>query len=275
MPLNANDFEMIRTLVRQRSAIVLENGKETMVESRLTFLARREGIGSMADILGRLRKEPYGRLHEQVVEAMTTNETLFFRDILPFDALKSRILPELIKNRESERRLYVWCAGCSSGQEPYSVAMILKEYFPQVAGQWTLKILAGDISTEMIAKARAGRYTQFEVNRGLPALFLVKYFQQAGIEWHLREDIRRMVQFDVINLANPWPVLPPFDIVFLRNVLIYFDVETKKDILTRMRKVLKPDGYLILGAAETTLNLDDKYKRLQLDKAWCYQPHEE
>jgi chemotaxis protein methyltransferase CheR len=271
MPINIKDFDFIRMLVRQRSAIVLDPGKEALVESRLSLLARREGIDSLDELLQRLHQDSTGKLHTQVVEAMTTNETLFFRDIHPYDMLKNVILPDLLKKREGEKRLTFWSAGCSSGQEPYSLAILLKEHFSQYAG-WNIRILACDLSTEMLARAREGRFSQFEVNRGLPAQLLVKYFHQKGIDWQVREDIRRMVEFSTANLAGDWPSMPPVDVIFMRNVLIYFDVETKRKILTKARRILRSDGYLFLGTAETTLNLDDNFDRIQSEKAWCYKP---
>lgn len=271
MPISPRDFDFVRTLVRQRSAIILDAGKESLVESRLSLLARREGIDSVEDLFRRLHADTTGKLHTQVVEAMTTNETLFFRDIYPFDMLRNIILPDLFKNREIEKRLTIWSAGCSGGQEPYSLAILLKEQFPQYMN-WNIRILACDLSTEMLARAREGRFSQFEVNRGLPASLLVKYFHQKGIDWQVREDIRRMVEFSEMNLAAPWPALPYADIVFMRNVMIYFDVETKRGVLAQTRKTLRQDGYLFLGTAETTFNIDENFDRFQNEKAWCYRP---
>lgn len=271
MPITARDFDYIRELVRQKSAIVLDAGKETLVESRLSLLARREGIDSLEELLRRLHADTDGKIKTQVVEAMTTNETLFFRDIYPFDMLKNMILPELFKRRAPEKRLNIWSAGCSSGQEPYSIAILLRENFPQYQS-WNIRIMACDLSTDMTARAREGRFSQFEVNRGLPASVLVKYFHQKGIDWQVREDVRKMVEFSEMNLATPWPAMPYMDLVFMRNVLIYFDIPTKKQILAQARKVLRTDGYLFLGSAETTLNLDDSFDRLQHEKSWCYTP---
>jgi chemotaxis protein methyltransferase CheR len=271
MSITAKDFEFIRDLVRRRSAIVLDAGKEVLVDSRLSLLARREGIDSVEELMTRLYSDPNGPLPTLVVEAMTTNETLFFRDIFPFEMCRTSILPEIFKRRDVEKRLTIWSAGCSSGQEPYSLAIMLKEHFPQYQG-WSIRLMACDLSTEMVHRAREGRFSQFEVNRGLPAKLLVKYFHQKGIDWQVREDIRRMVEFTELNLAETWPILPYMDIIFLRNVLIYFDVETKKNILTQARKILRSDGYLILGTAETTFNLDDSFDRFQSEKAWCYTP---
>jgi len=224
----------------------------------------------LQDLVARLRAQPFNGLHQKVVEAMTTNETSFFRDVHPFEALKKAVLPELIKKRATERKLNMWCAASSSGQEPYTMAMILREHFPTLAN-WTVRFIASDISMEMLERARAGRYSQLELNRGMPAPLLVKYFQRQGMEWQIKEDLRRMVEFRQMNLADTWPSLPEMDLVFMRNVLIYFDVPTKKEILGKVRRLLRPDGYLFLGIAETTLNLDGAFERVQFDKSGCYR----
>lgn len=264
------DFDYIRELVRRGSAIVLEPTKEYLVEARLGPLARKEGLGSLADLVAQLRRESQGALHRKVIDAMTTNETLFFRDVHPFEALRKTVLPELIAARETTRHLRVWSAACSTGQEPYTIAMTMREHFPDLM-RWRLDIFATDLSSEVLAKARAGAYGQIEMNRGLPAKLMVKYFTKQGVDWELNEDIRKMVEFREMNLAESWPAMQPYDVVFLRNVLIYFDVETKKSILRRVRQLLRPDGYLFLGAAETTMNLDDGFVRVQIEKSGAYR----
>jgi chemotaxis protein methyltransferase CheR len=270
MSIAAADFTFIADLVRKHSAIVLEPGKEYLVETRLATLSRQEGFTSLAHLVADLRAHPANGTHLRVVEAMTTNETSFFRDVHPFDALRQSVLPELIAKRQAQRELVIWCAACSSGQEPYTIAMTIRQHFPALAS-WNIKIIATDLSTEILAKAKQGRYSQLEVNRGLPATCLVKYFRKVGTEWEIVDDIRRMVDLRVLNLAEAWPALPAIDLVFMRNVLIYFDVSTKKTILGRIRRVLRPDGYLFLGGAETTMNLDDAYKRVLFGKAPCYR----
>jgi chemotaxis protein methyltransferase CheR len=270
MALSAPEFNYIRRLVLEQSAIVLEEDKGYLVESRLLPLAHREGFASLSLFVERLQSAPFHALHQRAVEAMTTNETSFFRDFHPFEALKKSVLPELVEKRGQERKLNIWCAACSTGQEPYTIAMLLREYFPNLAS-WNIGILATDLSSEMLARARQGRYSQLEVNRGLPASFLVKYFQKQGCEWQLRDDLRRMVQFQVINLAAAWPPVPLMDIVMMRNVLIYFGMDTKREILGKARRILRPDGYFFLGAAETTFNLDESFERLQVERATCYQ----
>jgi chemotaxis protein methyltransferase CheR len=270
MPISDADFQYIRDLVYKAAAIVLEDGKAYLVESRLQPLARRLGFDSLADMIAKMRRQPLNGMHWNIVEAMTTNETYFFRDIHPFELLRKTILPELIKQRTAQRQLNIWCAAASSGQEPYTIAMLLREYFPELL-TWKINFIASDISKEMLARCREGSYSQIEVNRGLLAPLLVKYFQKIGIEWQIQQEIRRMIDFRQINLAQPWPALPAMDIIFMRNVLIYFDLQTKKDIMTRLGKLLKPDGYLFLGSAETTLNIDESYKRVQVEKCAYYQ----
>lgn len=270
MALSPTDFQYVSTLVRQKSAIVLEVEKSYLLEARLTPLARVEGFASLEAMIALMRAQPLNGLHRKVVEAMTTNETSFYRDLHPFEALKTVVIPEVMKRRASERRLNIWCAACSSGQEPYTVAMTLMEHFPQLAS-WTVKITATDLSGEMVAKSRAGKYGQIEVNRGLPAHLLVKYFEKKGMEWQVKPEVQRWCEFRELNLIEPWGGMPAMDVVFLRNVLIYFDVETKRAILGNVRKVLQPWGYLFLGGAETTINLGDVFERVQFDKAGCYR----
>jgi chemotaxis protein methyltransferase CheR len=270
VPITASDFDYVRGLVRDRSAIVLEPGKEYLVESRLLSLVQRKGMPDIATLVSELRRVRDGGLHTQVVEAMTTNETSFFRDIHPFNALRDTLLPEVIERRGSERSLKIWSAACSSGQEPYTIAMLIRENFPALAS-WRIEILGTDLSTEVLERAREGRYAQLEVNRGLPAPMLVKYLEHQGASWVVKPDLKRGIDFRPMNLITPWPTMPRFDFVFLRNVLIYFDRATKHQILENVRRVLRPDGYLFLGAAETTLNVHDGYERVALERAGCYR----
>ena len=270
MTIKSADFDYLSNLVRQRSAIVLEPGKEYLVEARLTPLARREGFETLEAFIADLRAHHFNGIHRKVVDAMTTNETTFFRDIQPFEMLKKVVLPALIEKRQARRSLTIWSAACSSGQEPYSLAMLLRENFPALAS-WDVRILATDLSQTMLERTRAGCYNQFEINRGLPAALLLKYFERQGLEWQIKPELRRMLEVRELNLAQPWGQVPPLDLIFLRNVLIYFDVETKKLILRRLRQVLNPGGYLFLGGAETTLNLDSSFTRLNYDKTACYQ----
>jgi chemotaxis protein methyltransferase CheR len=270
MMISALEYDYIKKLVLHESAIALEPGKEYLAEMRLLPIARREGLDSVASLVARLRLRPSPVLSQTVVEAMTTNETSFFRDIHPFEALRSKILPTLFSARAQEKALHIWCAACSTGQEPYSVAILLRENFAAQA-DWRFSILATDISNGVLSRARQGRYTQLEVNRGLPAHLLLKYFEKQGGEWQIGASIRRMVQFKTLNLAQPWPYLPPADIVFMRNVLIYFLTDTKTEILERVRTVLRPDGFLFLGGAETTLSLSSSFERVPVNRATSYR----
>jgi len=263
------EFDYVCRLVRDRSGIVLD-GKEYLVDARLTPVARKRELGSVSELVSRLRAKPDDALTAQVVEAMATTETSFFRDLHPFETLRTTVLPEMIRKRRDERRLSVWFAACSTGQEPYSLALLLREHFPELS-EWRLDLLATDLSAEVLSRAREGRYSQIEVNRGLPAALLVKYFCQRTGTWELSADIRRMVEFRELNLIRPWPILPRADLVFLRNVMIYFDVDVKKSILGRVGRLLRPEGYLLLGGAETTLNLDDSFRRVEHLKGGFYQ----
>jgi len=268
--MNTADFDYIRQFVREEAAIVLEPGKEYLVESRMMTLARKENFGSLDDLITQLRADPKNGLHRKVRDAMTTNETSFFRDLHPFEALRNSILPKLIALRGPERRLHFWCGAASTGQEPYSVMMLIAEHFPELL-QWNFTFTATDLCGEVLARARSGRFNQLEVNRGLPASLLVKYFTREGADWVFREDLRRRVEFHELNLVKEWPWFPPLDIVFLRNVLIYFDIEAKKVILANIRRLLRPGGYLLLGGAETTFNVDDGFERVMFDRTSCYR----
>jgi chemotaxis protein methyltransferase CheR len=268
--MNPADFDYIRDFVRDQAAIVLEPGKEYLVESRLQSLARKEKLGSLDELIGNLRSDSKNGLHRKVLEAMTTNETLFFRDVHPFEALQKSILPELMARRAQERQLHFWCGAASTGQEPFSVLMLIAEHFPELL-QWDFTFIATDLCGEVLARARSGRFNQLEVNRGLPASLLLKYFVRQGAEWEFRQDLRRRVEFREMNLVKDWPWLPPLDLVFLRNVLIYFGVEAKKAILANTRRLLRPGGYLLLGGAETTFNVDEAFERVTFDKTSCYR----
>jgi len=271
MAISKADFDYIRQLAYSQSAIVLEPGKEYLVDTRLTPLAEQAGFASLADYIGRLRSEiKVNGLHHRAIDALTTNETFFFRDYHPFEALRRFILPELLAQRADARRLAIWSAACSTGQEPYSVAMLLLEHFQQLA-DWDISILATDLSPTVLKRSAEGRYSQFEVNRGLPANYLVKYFTKQGDDWCIKNEVKKMVEFRPMNLIQPWPVLPPFDLIFIRNVMIYFDVETKKNILKKIGHCLLRHGCLFLGSAETTTNLDPDYQPVPYGKAVVYR----
>jgi len=267
MAIKECEFDYVCRLVRDRSALVLEPGKEYLVESRLNVLASREGFPSLSELLE--RTDVSGDLQRKVVEAMVTGETSFFRDVTPFETLRAVVLPELIVRRASTRSLNIWCGACSAGQEPYSVAMTILQHFPSLAG-WSISLLATDISRAALERARNGCYTQMEVNRGLPATLLVKYFRKCGAEWQIHERVRRMVEFQELNLARDWPAMPRMDVIFLRNLLIYFDMPMRKTILGRVHDLLKADGYLFLGGSEGVTGLDDTFEVLPQSRSGCF-----
>jgi chemotaxis protein methyltransferase CheR len=271
MAISKTDFEYVSRLAHSEAALVIEAGKEYLVETRLGPMAEREGFASLAALIQQMRLETkINGLHHKAIDALTTNETLFFRDFHPFEALRRSILPEILEKRASARRLTIWSAASSTGQEPYSLAMLLLEHFPQLAG-WTISILATDLSPTVLKVAKEGKYSQFEVNRGLPASYLLKYFTKQEDKWCVKDEVKRMVEFRPMNLIQTWPIMPPLDLVFIRNVMIYFDVETKKTILKKIRNCLLPHGYLFLGTAETTTNLDPQYQPVTHGKAVVYR----
>ncbi|MCD0419070.1 MAG: protein-glutamate O-methyltransferase CheR [Rhodopseudomonas sp.] len=269
--MNPADYEYLRKLLKERSGLDLSSDKQYLVESRLLPLARRFSLGGIAELVQKMKGMGTEALIADVVEAMTTNETFFFRDKMPFDHLRDEMLPALLQARASRRSLRIWCAASSTGQEPYSIAMTLKELGPAVAG-WRFEIIATDLSPQVLAKSKSGLFSQFEVQRGLPIQLLVKYFKQAGEVWELSPEIRAMVQHRQLNLLHDFSSLGTFDIVFCRNVLIYFDQPTKVGILERIAKRLEPDGYLTLGAAETVVGLTDVFKP-HLSRRGVYLPN--
>jgi len=264
------DYEFLRKLLKERSGLDLSSDKEYLVESRLIPLARRVGLAGIAELVARIRvgSDP---LTSEVVEAMTTNETFFFRDKIPFDHLRETIVPALLQTRANRRALRIWCAASSTGQEPYSIAMCLKEFGAALAG-WRIEIVATDLSQAVLEKSKAGIFSQFEVQRGLPIQLLVKYFNQIGELWQLNADIRAMVQHRQLNLLQDFSHLGTFDVIFCRNVLIYFDQDTKAVIFERLAKVLEPDGVLTLGAAESVVGISDAFKPYP-DRRGLYRPN--
>jgi len=263
------DYEFLCKLLKDQSGLALAGDKQYLVESRLLPLARKVGLASVAELISKVREGGY-RLAVDVVHAMTTNESFFFRDKIPFDHFSDTIIPALLAARAAERRIRIWCAAAATGQEPYSLAMCLKEMKEKVAG-WRIDIVATDLSTAVLEKAKAGLYTQFEVQRGMPIQMLVKYFAQVGEMWQIAADIRAMVQFRPLNLICDFSHLGPFDLVFCRNVLIYFDQDTKVDVFSRIARLTAPDGYLVLGAAETVVGLTDAFKPVP-DRRGLYAP---
>jgi len=271
MTITPANFKFIQDFARDTAAIVLEAGKEYLVETRLSPIAKQAGFATLDDFINQLRANPRATLfHEQVIDAITTNETSFFRDFHPFEALRQHVLPRIIEQRAGIRRLNIWSAASSTGQEAYTIAMIIREHFPQLR-DWSVQILGTDLSPTVLAQARQGIYSQLEVNRGLPAPLLIKYFTKVDAKWALKDDVKKQVEFRSMNLIKPWPMMPVFDVVFIRNVMIYFDVESKKTILKRIRQCLQPQGSLFLGTAETTINIDPELVPNVMGKATVYQ----
>jgi chemotaxis protein methyltransferase CheR len=262
MNANPENFKFVCDLVHRRAAILIEAGKEYLVEARLAPIAKAHGLASVDALVDKLRVDDRGPLCNLVIEAMTTNETSFFRDLHPFEALRTLVLPDVIRARAETRCLRIWCAASSTGQEPYSIAMTIREHFPELAS-WDVQIMATDINTAVLVRARAGIFRQLEVNRGLPITMLIKHFEKNGADWQIKEPLRRMVTFQQVNLLERWPLFSQQDIVFMRNVLIYFDIPTKRELLRRVRESLREDGYLFLGGAETTMNIDSELVALR------------
>lgn len=256
--MKPEDFELMRSLLKAKSGLIVQPDKVYLLESRLTPVARAHNLDGLEALVDTVRRTKDPKLIEEITDAMTTNESFFFRDNTPFDILKKNVLPILEKKRTS-RTLKIWCAAASSGQEPYSIAMILKEQMPKWEN-WNIDIYGTDISRKILEKAREGRYSQFEVQRGLPVQMMIKYFDQRGDGWYIGDEIRKMVRYEYMNLLDTFGVLPQFDIVFCRNVLIYFDPETKADTLAKIRKVMRDDGALFLGAAETVLGISKEFR---------------
>ncbi|MFT7676747.1 MAG: chemotaxis protein methyltransferase CheR [Planctomycetota bacterium] len=267
MELTKNEFDVIRGLVRERAGIVLEEGKEYLVESRMAALLRSSSIASMAELMTDLGKKSK-QTEELVVDALTTNETSFFRDGKPWDLLRECILPELIERCRERRAIKIWCAASSSGQEPTSLALLMRDNFPEIAS-WDVRILATDISEDMLERCRSGIYSQLEVSRGLPSSMLVRYFEKEGVKWKVAPAVRKLIEYRYLNLMEPIPSMPAVDLVMIRNVLIYFDEETKIGILQRIQGVLRPDGYLMLGTAETARSAP--FERVKHEKSSYYR----
>jgi chemotaxis protein methyltransferase CheR len=264
------DYEFLRKLLKERSGLDLSPDKQYLVESRLIPLARKVGLPGITELVQKMRAGSEA-LTSDVVEAMTTNETFFFRDKVPFDHLRDTMMPALLQARASRRSLRIWCAASSTGQEPYSIAMCLKELGAALAG-WRVEIIGTDLSQAVLEKSRAGIFSQFEVQRGLPIQLLVKHFTQVGELWQINADIRAMVQYRQLNLLHDFAQLGTFDVIFCRNVLIYFDQETKVGIFERLVKAVEPDGFMVLGAAESVVGISDAF-RPHPERRGLYRPN--
>jgi chemotaxis protein methyltransferase CheR len=269
--MTPSEYDYLRTYLKERSGLVLSSDKQYLIESRLMPVARQEGLDTISALVAKL-KTPLGRsAGERVVEAMTTNESFFFRDKTPFDLFSNVMLPQMMEARKSQRKIRIWCAAASTGQEPYSLAMILKDMGLK-ASSFRFEIIGTDISREVLERAKTGTYSQFEVQRGLPIQMLLDNFTQKGDVWEISSAIRQMVQFRPLNLFDNFSSLGTFDIVFIRNVLIYFEQAAKVEILERVAKQMAPDGYMVLGAAETVVGLTDAFKAIPGSRG-LYQPN--
>lgn len=268
--VSPEDYAWVSQFLREECAIALEDGKEYLVSSRMTPLIRQYGFADISELIAAMRKNPTSPLASELVDAMTTNETSFFRDVHPFDSLRDDILPKLIESRRDTKRIRIWSGACSSGQEPLSIAMLIREDFPELAS-WDVKIIGTDISRSILAKAEKGEYNQLEVNRGLPARLLVKYFDRLGARFRVKDELLSMIQYCHLNLAKEWANLPVFDVIFLRNVLIYFEDDTKKSILDQATRHIADDGWLALGGAESTRRVQSDFVHTLIGRTVWYQ----
>lgn len=265
--LTPENYSFLEAYIHRESGILLGPDKLYLLKSRLQPVLGQERLATLDQLCEHIRRTPSESLRRRIVESMTTHETLFFRDPAVFDALRKEVLPELARTCAASKSLRIWSAACSSGQEPYSLAMTLLE--TGFAG-WNTEILGTDISSQILARAASGTYLQIEINRGLPAALLVKYFERAGLDWRVKDVVRNMVRFENFDLRQS-PLFPPFDLVLCRNVLIYFEVETRKRILAGIRSRLSPGGFLLLGASETTFNIDESFHRRTIGNTVVYQ----
>ena len=271
MSLAYADLAFLRDLVANQSGHVITSRHAEGLEQRLLPVACTAGLDGVTSLVQQLRHADDCNLSSQVAQAVTVNETSFFRDSHVFETLRTKVLPKVIARNAQRQEICVWCAACSSGQEPYSIAMLLREHFPALAN-WKLRIVASDLCDRMLQRVRAGTYSQLEISQGLPAKKIIRFFQRRGARWQAKSELREMVDVHQINLTRRWPYLGQFDIVLARNVLMYFDQHTKQDILKRMRGAMRPDGYLFVGAAETLVGLCVPYQRVEMDDAVCYRP---
>ncbi|MEZ2147926.1 protein-glutamate O-methyltransferase CheR [Bradyrhizobium sp. DN5] len=269
--MTPTEYEYLRKFLKDNSGLDLSADKQYLIESRLLPLARKTGLSGIAELVQKLQAGSRPLITD-VVEAMTTNETFFFRDKVPFEHFRDTIMPEIIKARAGRRSVRIWCAAGSTGQEPYSLAMCLKEMGAALTG-WRIEIIATDLSQEVLEKAKAGVYSQFEVQRGLPIQMLVKYFKQTGETWQINPELRAMIQHRQLNLLHDFAQLGTFDVIFCRNVLIYFDQDTKINIFNRLARQIEPDGFLVLGAAETVVGLTDTFRPIA-ERRGLYKPND-
>lgn len=271
MHISPEQFDFLCSLLRRKTGVVINESKRYLVVARLTPIVKKRSIPSLDTLIKRLRGGLDPSLERDVLNAMMTHETSFFRDRTPFETLRS-LIQAFIPKRKTFRQLSIWSAGCSTGQEPYSIAMIINEHFADLAATWRIRILATDISEPILLKAKEGVFSNLETNRGLPPAMLKKYFRPLQGQWSITHSCRRLIEFRQVNLNSHWPVMPVFDIIFLRNVMLYFDVPTRAELVTKMRSSLRPDGALFLGGAETMIGIDTGYERHLGQNCSFYRP---
>ena len=272
MKVGTPQFTFLCELLRKRTGVVIDISKEYLVVARLMPIVRQRAIPSLDTLIDRIRKGVDPTLERDVLSAMMTHETSFFRDKSPFETLRQKLLPELIERRAVQRQLTIWSAACSTGQEPYSIAILLNEHFRDLLGSWQIRILATDFSETVLTQAREGVFNNLETARGMPPELLQRYFRPLQGKWSISQDCRKLVEVRSLNLNATWPMMPPCDIVFLRNVMIYFDVATRATLIKKMRTVLRPDGALFLGGAESLIGTDTGYVRLAGGGCSYYRP---
>ncbi len=270
MTIRPDTFEYIRDALHQRTAIRLMDNKEYLVDTRLTLLAKKNGLRNVDALVDQLKVAESPVLWREIVDAMTTNETSFFRDVKPFDVLRDKVFPALMDKTRGKRKLNMWSAACASGQEAYSIAMLWNEIRHQYPF-WELDILATDISNRMLQRGSEGSYSDLEVIRGLSERRIADNFRRSGDRWLVDEQVKQRVNFRYLNLIHSWPTLPKMDVVFIRNVLVYFDHPTKCNLFAKLRKILKPNGFLFLGGAESALTVDDRFERVFDSGGSCYR----
>jgi chemotaxis protein methyltransferase CheR len=271
MKVGADQFAYLRDLLRRRTGVVIDTAKEYLVVARLMPIVRQRKIPSLDTLIDRMRKGSDASLERDVLSAMMTHETSFFRDKSPFETIR-RLLPELIARRSAQQQLTFWSAACSTGQEPYSLAILLNEHFRDLLATWRVRIIATDFSEAVLTHAREGIFSDLQTARGLPPALLAKYFRPLQGKWSISQDCRRLVEYRSLNLNAAWPMMPPCDIVLVRNVMIYFDLPTRTALVEKFRKVLRPDGALFLGGAETLIGMDTNYERLSGAGCSYYRP---
>ncbi|MDA1275907.1 MAG: methyltransferase [Verrucomicrobia bacterium] len=270
MAISAPEFEYVRDLVKSRSGVLLRDKERFLAEARLTPLARQNGAGSVSEFITRVQVSENNGLHDSVLDSLLPKETAFFRDAYSFELLRSHVLRTIEMRRSGERRIRIWCAGCSSGQEPFSVAMMIGRYFSQILS-WDIEIYATDLSKEALETAQSARYNKIELNRGVPSNYFKEFFREEEKGFVVSEKLRKVVCFEELNLSEDWPQLEQLDLVLLRNVISYFTPEIRMKVLANVKRVLKTDGYLLLGAGESIDEATTGFRMVPVDKAVYFE----